>query len=124
MWVAPAEVEARLLDHPDVAEVAVVAAHDDEGLEKPVACVVPNPGRPVDPAALIAFCREGLAAFKRPRAVVEFAELPKTATGKVRRNVLRDQVNDVLRTQAASPATSAAGVPASPPTLPVAPRSR
>jgi benzoate-CoA ligase len=124
MWVAPAEVEARLLVHPDVAEVAVVAAYDDAGLEKPVACVVPKPGRHVDPAALIAFCRQGLAAFKRPRAVVEFAELPKTATGKVRRNVLRDQVNDVLRTHAVPPAASTrAASPGSPPTVPVAHRS-
>jgi benzoate-CoA ligase len=130
MWVAPAEVEARLLVHPDVAEVAVVAGHDDEDLEKPVACVVPKPGRHVDPGALIAFCREGLAAFKRPRAVVEFAELPKTATGKVRRNVLRDQVKDILRTQPAPPAASAAASPpdsaaspASSPTVPVAHRS-
>jgi len=97
IWVSPAEVEARLLAHPDVAEVAVVAAVDGDGLEKPVACVVPRPGQQVDPAGLIAFCRAGLAAFKRPRAVVEMTALPKTATGKVRRNVLRDLVADVLR---------------------------
>jgi benzoate-CoA ligase family protein len=96
IWVSPAEVEQRLLEHPDVAEVAVVAARDDVGLDKPVACVVPLAGRTVDPEALVAWCREGLAAFKRPRLVVQVAELPKTATGKIRRNVLRDQVRDVL----------------------------
>ncbi len=96
IWVSPAEVEQRLLEHPDVAEVAVVAARDDLGLDKPVACVVPLPGRVVDADALVAWCREGLAAFKRPRLVVEVTELPKTATGKIRRNVLREQVKDVL----------------------------
>lgn len=96
IWVSPAEVEQRLLEHPDVAEAAVVAAHDEAGLDKPVACVVPVPGHTIDPAALVAWCREGLASFKRPRVVVEVTELPKTATGKIRRNVLRDQVKTVL----------------------------
>ncbi|MBE1469995.1 benzoate-CoA ligase family protein [Kibdelosporangium phytohabitans] len=96
IWVSPAEVEERLLGHPGVAEVAVVAAPDADGLAKPVACVVAVAGTPVDPDELIAWCREGLAAFKRPRAVVAFQELPKTATGKVRRNVLREHVSGTL----------------------------
>ncbi|GII26373.1 benzoate-CoA ligase family protein [Planosporangium mesophilum] len=96
IWVSPVEVEERLLEHPGVAQVAVVAAVDEVGLEKPVACVVPVPGHAVDSDALVAWCREGLARYKRPRAVVVMAELPKTATGKIRRNVLREQVRDVL----------------------------
>jgi benzoate-CoA ligase len=96
IWVSPAEVEQRLLEHPDIAEAAVVAAQDESGLDKPVACVVPVSGHTIDPDALVAWCREGLASFKRPRTVVEVAELPKTATGKIRRNVLRDQVKTVL----------------------------
>jgi benzoate-CoA ligase len=92
IWVSPAEVEERLLAHPDVAEVAVVGARDADGLDKPVACVVPRAGREVDPEALVAWCREGLAAFKRPRAVVALTELPRTPTGKIRRNVLRELV--------------------------------
>ncbi|GLY68504.1 benzoate-CoA ligase family protein [Amycolatopsis taiwanensis] len=96
IWVSPAEVEQRLLQHPDVAEAAVVAAPDTDGIDKPVACVVPAAGREVDERALIEFCREGLASFKRPRAVVSVAELPKTATGKIRRNVVRESVRDAL----------------------------
>ncbi|MPZ86262.1 MAG: benzoate-CoA ligase family protein [Actinophytocola sp.] len=96
IWVSPAEVEERLLEHPDVAEVAVVAGRDTDGLDKPIACVVPVAGRTVDPAALVRWCREGLAAYKRPRAVVRMAELPKTATGKIRRNVLRELVAEEL----------------------------
>jgi len=94
IWVSPAEVEERLLAHPDVAEVAVVGARDPDGLDKPVACVVPRPGREVDPDALVAWCREGLAAFKRPRAVIGLTELPRTPTGKIRRNVLRTMVRE------------------------------
>jgi acyl-coenzyme A synthetase/AMP-(fatty) acid ligase len=92
IWVSPAEVEERLLAHPDVAEVAVVGARDADGLDKPVACVVPRPGSEVDPEALVAWCREGLAAFKRPRGVIGLPELPRTPTGKIRRNVLREMV--------------------------------
>ncbi len=96
IWVSPAEVEERLLQHPDVAEVAVVAGTDESGLDKPIACVVPVAGRTIDPAALVQWCREGLAAYKRPRAVLRMSELPKTATGKIRRNVLRELVADEL----------------------------
>jgi benzoate-CoA ligase family protein len=97
IWVSPAEVEERLLKHPDVAEAVVVAAPDGWGLEKPVACVIAQHGQPVDADALIAWCREGLAAFKCPRAMVVIDELPKTATGKIRRNVLREWVADLLK---------------------------
>jgi benzoate-CoA ligase family protein len=96
IWVSPAEVEQRLLEHPAVAEAAVVAAPDEVGLDKPVACVVPASGAEVDAEVLIQWCRDGLAAFKRPRAVVAFEELPKTATGKIRRNVLRELVHDSI----------------------------
>ncbi|WP_033294435.1 benzoate-CoA ligase family protein [Amycolatopsis jejuensis] len=96
IWVSPSEVEERLLQHPSVAEVAVVAAPDEDGLDKPVACVVAAPSATVDADELIEFCRAGLAAFKRPRGVVEMAELPKTATGKIRRNVIREMVRDSL----------------------------
>jgi benzoate-CoA ligase family protein len=99
IWVSPAEVEERLLAHPDVAEAAVVGAPDADGLDKPVACVVPRPGREVDPDALVAWCREGLAAFKRPRGVIGLPELPRTPTGKVRRNVLRAMVRDGFTAQ-------------------------
>lgn len=107
IWVSPAEVEERLLEHPDVAEAAVVAGRDADGLDKPVACVVPVAGQTLDVTGLVQWCRDGLAAYKRPRAVVRMTELPKTATGKIRRNVLREQVAGVLT------------VPLQPPTDPV-----
>jgi benzoate-CoA ligase family protein len=103
IWVTPSEVEDRLLEHPDVAEAVVVGVPDADGLDKPVACVVPKPGIHIDADALIQWCRDGLASFKRPREVLELAELPKTATGKIRRNVLREQAKAHWDTASAPP---------------------
>ena len=97
IWVSPMEVEARLIQHPSVAECAVVGYRDENGLETTVACVVPAPGHTVDSGQLISFCREGLAAFKRPRVVLVLDALPKTATGKVQRGVVREITADQLR---------------------------
>lgn len=89
IWVAPAEVESRLLEHPALAEAVVVGIPDADGLDKPVAYVVPRAGAAVDPDEVVAFCKAGLASFKRPRSVIVVEELPKTATGKVQRYRLR-----------------------------------
>ncbi len=89
IWVSPSEVEARLLEHPDVVEAAVVGMPDADGLDKPVAVVVPRTGSSLTEADLVEFCRRGLAAFKRPRRVVVVDELPKTATGKLQRYLVR-----------------------------------
>jgi len=97
IWVSPTEVEARIVQHESVAECAVVGHRDADGLEEVVACVVPMPGKAVDGDELIAFCREGLAAFKRPRQVLVLEGLPKTATGKIQRVVVREIAADTLR---------------------------
>lgn len=106
IWVSPAEVEDRLLQHPDVAEAAVVAVADSDELDKPVAFVVAMPGAQLDEAELVSWCREGLAAFKRPRAVVVVDELPKTATGKVQRFRLRELAGTDLLTARAIPSAA------------------
>ena len=90
IWVSPAEVEATLAQHPDVLEAAVVGRRTAEGLHEPAAFVVRMPGRSPKVEELVEFCRERLAAFKRPRQVVFLDELPKTATGKIQRYKLRD----------------------------------
>ncbi|MCW2860677.1 MAG: badA [Actinoallomurus sp.] len=94
IWVSPSEVEARLLEHPDVAQAVVVAVPDGDGLDKPVAGIVRTEGSTVTEGEIIAFCREGLAGFKRPRAVFFLQGLPTTATGKIQRYVLRDALRD------------------------------
>ena len=93
IWVSPAEVESALIEHPDVLEVAVVGARNDDGLEEVVAFVVPAAGASPDTAALEQHCRERMASFKRPRRILVVAELPKTATGKIRRFALRDTLD-------------------------------
>jgi len=87
--VSPAEVEAQLLAHPAVAQAVVVAAPDSEGLEKPVAYVILEPGQAATEDGLIEFCRQALPSFKRPRKVVFVVGYPTTATGKIRRVELR-----------------------------------
>ncbi|MFG2000573.1 benzoate-CoA ligase family protein [Spirillospora sp. NPDC048911] len=89
IWVSPTEVEARLLEHPAVTLAAVVGLPDADGLDKPVACVVLKEGTTATPDELIAFCRAGLASFKRPREVLIVDKLPTTATGKLQRFAVR-----------------------------------
>jgi benzoate-CoA ligase family protein len=96
MWVSPAEVEERLLAHPAVAQAVVVAGLDGNGLEKPVAYVVLQPGVPAAETELIDFCRAGLPTFKRPRRVVFTDAYPTTATGKIRRVELRQMATELL----------------------------
>ena len=96
MWVSPSEVEGRLLAHDAVAQAVVVAALDTDGLEKPVAYVVLTAGRTAGEHELIAFCREGLPSYKRPRRVVFVDSYPTTATGKIRRVELRDRAAAAL----------------------------
>ena len=90
IWVSPAEVEARLLAHPAVAQAVVVAAVDGDGLEKPIAYVVLMEGVSVTEDVLVAHCRETLPSFKRPRKIVFVDAYPTTATGKIRRVELRE----------------------------------
>ena len=92
IWVSPAEVEGVLVEHPDVLEAAVVGGYNDDGLETSVAFVVPKSGKVIDEASIEAHCRSRMASFKRPRTIVFVTELPKTATGKIQRYQLRDQI--------------------------------
>jgi len=95
-WVSPVEVEGALATHPAVAECAVVGRTDEDGLTKPHAFVVPRAGHePADGHAeelaevLRAHLHEKIAGYKVPRWVDFVTELPKTATGKIRRFELR-----------------------------------
>jgi benzoate-CoA ligase family protein len=90
IWVSPTEVEERLRAHPAVVQVVVVSVPDAAGLDKPVAAVVLAPGATATAEDLVGWCREGLAAFKRPRHVLVFDELPTTATGKLQRFRVRE----------------------------------
>jgi benzoate-CoA ligase family protein len=99
VWVSPSEVEARLLDHPEIEQAVVVGADDAEGLEKPVAGIVRTEGSKLGADQILDFCRETLPAFKRPRAVLFLDTLPTTATGKMQRFVVREMAKDILKGQ-------------------------
>ncbi|MDR4532934.1 AMP-binding protein [Glutamicibacter sp. PS] len=89
--LSPFELESVLIEHPAVAEAAVVPAPDDLRLSVPKAYVVPAAGYTPDEAlaeSILAHCREHLAAYKRIRRL-EFMDLPKTISGKIRRVELR-----------------------------------
>ncbi len=92
-WVSPVEVENTLVAHPAVQEAAVVGAIDDEKLVKPKAYVVLRKGYVPSEALsneLKSFVKEKLALFKYPRTIQFLPELPKTATGKIQRFLLRE----------------------------------
>jgi benzoate-CoA ligase len=92
IWVSPVEVEGVLIRHPSVIECAVIAIVDDDGLDKPHAVVVLRSGiTPGDALAseLRDFVKKSLAPYKCPRTIRFVNELPKTATGKLKRFVLR-----------------------------------
>jgi benzoate-CoA ligase len=94
MWVAPGEVENVLLGHPSVAEAAVVGKRD-AGLMRPIAYVVLRPGTEPSsglPEQLQGFVRQRLPSYKVPQEIHFVAELPKTATGKIQRYRLREQL--------------------------------
>ncbi|NIH83965.1 AMP-binding protein [Amycolatopsis granulosa] len=102
--ISPFELESVLLEHEAVAEAAVVPAPDPIRLAVPKAYVVLAAGHEPDAAtaeSILAFCREHLAPYKRIRRL-EFADLPKTISGKIRRVELRGR-------EQASPESRAAG---------------
>jgi fatty-acyl-CoA synthase len=88
--VYPAEVESAIYGHPDVAEVAVIGVPDARWGEAVKACVVPKPGREVDPAGVIAWARERIAPFKVPKSIDVIPELPRNPSGKILRRQLRE----------------------------------
>jgi len=91
--ISSVEVENILYRHPGVQEAAVVAKADDKWGETPLAFVdLKADARDISAENIIAFCRDHLAHFKVPSAVV-FGPLPKTATGKIQKFVLRERAN-------------------------------
>jgi acyl-CoA synthetase (AMP-forming)/AMP-acid ligase II len=89
--VAPAELEGVLLSHPAVADAAVVGLPHEEAGEVPVGFVVLKPGRSASDEDILAFVAGEVASFKQLRQVVFIDAVPKSASGKILRRVLREQ---------------------------------
>jgi fatty-acyl-CoA synthase len=95
--VYPAEVERVLLDHPGVAEAAVIGVPHPRWVETPVAFVVLRVDGTAGEDELIAHCRQYLAGYKKPSAVVVVEELPRNAGGKVLKRRLRETHSEGVR---------------------------
>ena len=89
--VSSIEVEGMLYKHSAVLEAACVAVPDEKWGEAPAAIVVLKPGEKATEAEILEFCRAHLAHFKCPRSVSFVDSLPRTATGKIQKNLLRDK---------------------------------
>lgn len=96
IWVSPLEVENTLLEHPAVLECAVIGATDADSLVKPKAYIVLKPTWEAAAELKIdiqQFIKAKIAPYKYPRWIEFAEELPKTATGKIKRYVLREESN-------------------------------
>ena len=95
--ISSVEVEGTLLRHPAIQEAAIVGLPHERWGETPHAFVVLRDGETATEDEIIAFARERLAHFKAPRGVTFVTELPKTATGKIQKFVLRDGAPNLAR---------------------------
>ncbi|KAG9449383.1 hypothetical protein H6P81_009348 [Aristolochia fimbriata] len=94
--VAPAELEAILLTHPSVDDVAVVPLPDEEAGEIPAACVVKNPNAKVTEQDIMNYVASNVAAYKKVRVVQFVDAIPKSHSGKIMRRLIRDSMIKTL----------------------------
>jgi fatty-acyl-CoA synthase len=90
--IYPAEVERVLLQHPGIADAAVIGRPDARWQEVPVAYIVPRAGADVSAPEIESFCLAQLARYKVPREYVLVDSLPRNAMGKVQHFRLREQI--------------------------------
>ncbi|MEV0248999.1 long-chain fatty acid--CoA ligase [Nocardia sp. NPDC050712] len=106
-WISSVELENAIMSSPEVSEAAVIAtAHDTWG-ERPLACVVPVEGSAVTPESIRSHLTGLIARWWIPEQIVILSQIPKTATGKVAKLVLRQHFND----PAVAPALAEIGHP-------------
>src|SRR5204863_1144371 len=91
--VPPTELEALLLTHPQIADAAVIGLPDDEAGEIPAAYVVLKQGQDATAADIQDFVAERVASYKQVRILTFVDAIPKSASGKILRRVLRDQAS-------------------------------
>ena len=89
------KVESAILACEGVANVGVIGLPHDYWGEAVTAVVAAQPGAPLDAEAVIEHCRQVLGGFEMPKKVVVLDELPMTATGKVKKHLLRDRYRDL-----------------------------
>ena len=97
--IAPAELEAVLLEHPDVEDCAVIGAPDADAGEIPKAFIVPRAGQTIELDALTRFVAERVAGYKQIRHYEVLDAIPKSPSGKILRRMLKQQAasDDTVR---------------------------
>jgi len=93
-WISSVRLENEIMAHPGVREAAVIAVSDPRWQERPLACVVPHDGCTVDAGELREFLAERVPRWWIPDTVETLAEIPKTATGKFSKRLLRERFAD------------------------------
>ncbi len=93
-WIASAELETALMNHPDVQEAAVIGVPHPKWSERPLAAIVWKPGRESTPMALAAYLGERFAKFWVPDAFVVVDAIPRTSAGKFKKTELRERYKD------------------------------
>lgn len=90
-WISSVELENAIMAHPDVLEAAVVGLAHERWQERPLACVVPKPGRQLNKAAILEHLAPRVAKWCLPEDVIFIEALPKTSVGKIAKRELREQ---------------------------------
>ena len=93
-WISSVEIENELMAHPKVKEAAVIGCVHPKWGERPLACVVVNPGETMTKDEVLDHLRPSLAKWQLPEDVVFIDEVPKTSVGKFSKKTLRDQFAD------------------------------
>jgi fatty-acyl-CoA synthase len=93
-WISSVELENHLMAHPDIAEAAVIAVASERWMERPLACVVLEPGATLTQADVIAWLTPRVAKWWLPDDVEFIDEVPKTSVGKFSKKDLRDRFAD------------------------------
>jgi fatty-acyl-CoA synthase len=104
--IAPAEIEAVLREHPDIADAAVVGVPSEYFGEEIAAALILRDGARFDPEAYAALCTGRIACFKVPAVWKQVAAFPLTGSGKVKKYQLREQLRDEARSPSAPPAAA------------------
>jgi acyl-CoA synthetase (AMP-forming)/AMP-acid ligase II len=94
--VYPSEIEEVIAGHPEIFDVAVIGQPDAKWGEKVAAVVIRMPASELDEVTLLAWCRDKMAGYKRPKSIrfIEQDDMPRTPTGKILHRILRERYQD------------------------------
>ena len=95
-WISSVEIENELMAHPKIKEAAVIGVSHPRWSERPLACVVLEPGQQLTKQEVLDFIAPKLAKWQIPDDVVFIDEVPKTSVGKFSKKTLRDRYQDYV----------------------------